>query len=78
MITVALPDENWSAHVRAVCYIRRRDGQMAAEMDWNQAVGAAEDARRIFRHIPAIPWLLRGLTIIFVAVNAAIAGYSPR
>lgn len=27
---------------------------MAAEMDWDKTVGAAEDVRRIFEHIPAI------------------------
>lgn len=29
---------------------------MAAEMDWDKTVGAAEDVRRIFEHIPATGW----------------------
>lgn len=50
---------------------------MAAEMDWDKTVGAAEDVRRIFEHIPAILVGLEGPDHRFVAVNAAYRGFSP-
>lgn len=36
---------------------------MAAEMDWDKTVGAAEDVRRIFEHIPAAATLDRQIAV---------------
>ncbi|OBI95869.1 SpoIIE family protein phosphatase [Mycobacterium asiaticum] len=50
---------------------------MAAEKDWDNTVGAAEDVRRIFENIPALVVGLEGPEHRFVAVNAAFRELSP-
>lgn len=50
---------------------------MAAEMDWDKTVGAAEDVRRTFENIPAMMVGLEGPDHRFVAVNAAFRAFSP-
>ncbi len=50
---------------------------MAAEEDWDDAVGVAEDVRRIFENIPAMVVGLTGPDHRFVAVNAAFRALSP-
>src|ERR1700742_1609441 len=55
----------------------RRDGQMVAEKDWDEAVGAAEDVRRIFESVPAALIGLEGPDHRFSAVNAAYRPLSP-
>jgi anti-anti-sigma factor len=49
---------------------------MAAEMDWDKAVGKAEDVRRIFETLPAIVVGLEGPDHRFVAVNAAYRAFN--
>src|ERR1700761_3884195 len=55
----------------------RRDGQMVAEKDWDEAVGAAEDVRRIFESVPAALIGLEGPDHRFIAVNASYRPLSP-
>jgi anti-anti-sigma factor len=50
---------------------------MAADMDWDQTVGAAEDVRRIFENIPAMVVGLEGPDHRFIAVNAAFRAFNP-
>jgi anti-anti-sigma factor len=50
---------------------------MAAEMDWDETVGAADDVRRIFENVPAMLIGLEGPEHRFVAVNAAYRAFSP-
>ncbi|MHA7649597.1 SpoIIE family protein phosphatase [Mycobacterium sp. ML4] len=50
---------------------------MAAEMDWDEAVGRADDVRRIFENIPAVVVGLEGPDHRFVAVNAAFRAFNP-
>jgi anti-anti-sigma factor len=50
---------------------------MAAEKDWDNTVGAAEDVRRIFENIPAMVVGLDGPDHRFVAVNAAFRALNP-
>ncbi|OSC41562.1 SpoIIE family protein phosphatase [Mycobacterium decipiens] len=50
---------------------------MAAEMDWDKTVGAAEDVRRIFENVPAMMVGLEGPDHRFVAVNAAFRTFNP-
>ncbi|OBJ52915.1 SpoIIE family protein phosphatase [Mycobacterium sp. 1423905.2] len=49
---------------------------MAAEMDWDSEVGAAEDVRRIFENIPAMVVGLEGPDHHFIAANAAYRAFS--
>src|SRR5271163_1078718 len=57
--------------------IRRRDGQMVAEKDWDKTVGTAENTRRIFENVPAMLVGLEGPDHRFIAVNAAYRAFSP-
>lgn len=50
---------------------------MSAEMDWDDAVGSAEDVRRIFENIPAMVIGLQGPDHRFIAVNAAFRAFNP-
>ena len=50
---------------------------MAAERDWDNTVGAADDVRRTFDNIPALLVGLEGPDHRFVAVNAAYRALSP-
>jgi anti-anti-sigma factor len=50
---------------------------MAAEMDWDKTVGAAEDVRRIFENVPTMLVGLEGPEHRFIAVNAAYRPLSP-
>lgn len=50
---------------------------MAAEMDWDKMVGAAEDVRRIFENAPAMMVGLEGPNHRFIAANAAYRTFSP-
>ncbi|OBG28123.1 PAS domain S-box protein [Mycobacterium alsense] len=50
---------------------------MVAEKDWNETVGAADDVRRIFEHVPAMLVGLEGPQHRFVAVNAAYRAFNP-
>ncbi|MDT5223810.1 MAG: hypothetical protein QOG19_1217 [Mycobacterium sp.] len=50
---------------------------MAAEKDWDNMVGAAEDVRRIFENIPAMVVGLEGPDHRFIAVNAAFRAFNP-
>ncbi len=50
---------------------------MAAEMDWDQAVGAAHDVRRVFENIPAMAVGLQGPEHRFIAANAAFRALNP-
>lgn len=50
---------------------------MAAEMDWDKRVGAAEDVRRIFETAPAMLVGLQGPDHRFIAVNAAYRAFNP-
>jgi anti-anti-sigma factor len=50
---------------------------MAAEMDWDDVVGAPEDVRRIFEDVPTILVGLQGPDHRFVAVNAAYRAFNP-
>jgi PAS domain S-box-containing protein len=50
---------------------------MVAEKDWDKAVGAADDVRRIFENLPAMLVGFEGSDHRFVAVNAAYRRYSP-
>jgi serine phosphatase RsbU (regulator of sigma subunit)/anti-sigma regulatory factor (Ser/Thr protein kinase)/anti-anti-sigma regulatory factor len=50
---------------------------MAAEMDWDKTVGAADDVRRIFESVPSMMIGLEGPDHRFVAVNAAYRAFSP-
>jgi anti-anti-sigma factor len=50
---------------------------MAAEMDWDETVGKAEDVRRIFENVPAMIVGLEGPDHRFVAVNAAYRAFNP-
>lgn len=49
---------------------------MAAEMDWDETVGKAEDVRRIFEHVPALIVGLEGPEHRFIAVNAAYRAFN--
>jgi anti-anti-sigma factor len=50
---------------------------MAAEMDWDKTVGAAEDVRRVFENVPAMLVGLAGPDHRFVAVNAPFRAFNP-
>ncbi|BBX95751.1 SpoIIE family protein phosphatase [Mycobacterium lacus] len=50
---------------------------MAAEMDWEKTVGAAEDVRRVFENVPTMMVGLQGPDHRFVAANAAYRKLSP-
>jgi serine phosphatase RsbU (regulator of sigma subunit) len=50
---------------------------MGAHEDWDTTVGAADDVRRVFEHVPAILIGLEGPDHRFVAVNAAYRELSP-
>jgi len=50
---------------------------MAAEMDWDETVGKAEDVRRVFENVPAMIVGLEGPDHRFVAVNAAYRSFNP-
>lgn len=50
---------------------------MVAEKDWDRTVGAAEDVRRVFEHVPMLLVGLEGPEHRFVAVNAAYRVLSP-
>jgi anti-anti-sigma factor len=50
---------------------------MAAEMDWDETVGKAEDVRRIFESVPALVVGLEGPEHRFIAVNAAYRAFNP-
>jgi len=50
---------------------------MAAEMDWNNTVGAAEDVRRVFENAPNMMVGLQGPDHRFVAANAAYRAFNP-
>ncbi|OBH28015.1 PAS domain S-box protein [Mycobacterium sp. E342] len=50
---------------------------MAAERNWNTTVGAADDVRRVFDHVPALLVGLEGPDHRFIAVNAAYRTLSP-
>jgi serine phosphatase RsbU (regulator of sigma subunit)/anti-sigma regulatory factor (Ser/Thr protein kinase)/anti-anti-sigma regulatory factor len=50
---------------------------MVAEKDWDVAVGAADDARRVFENVPALLVGLQGPDHRFIAVNAAYRALSP-
>jgi serine phosphatase RsbU (regulator of sigma subunit)/anti-sigma regulatory factor (Ser/Thr protein kinase)/anti-anti-sigma regulatory factor len=50
---------------------------MVAEKDWDKAVGAADDVRRIFENVPAMLIGLEGPDHRFVAVNAAYRALNP-
>ncbi|BBZ40690.1 SpoIIE family protein phosphatase [Mycobacterium conspicuum] len=49
---------------------------MAAEMDWDETVGKAEDVRRIFESVPALIVGLQGPEHRFIAVNAAYRAFN--
>ncbi|MGA9358946.1 MAG: SpoIIE family protein phosphatase [Mycobacterium sp.] len=49
---------------------------MAAEMDWDETVGKAEDVRRIFENVPALIVGLEGPDHRFIAVNAAYRAFN--
>jgi anti-anti-sigma factor len=49
---------------------------MAAEMDWDETVGKAEDVRRIFENVPALIVGLDGPEHRFIAVNAAYRAFN--
>jgi len=51
---------------------------MAGEKDWDRAVGAAEDVRRVFESIPAMVVGLEGPDHRFVAANALYRALSPK
>jgi serine phosphatase RsbU (regulator of sigma subunit)/anti-sigma regulatory factor (Ser/Thr protein kinase)/anti-anti-sigma regulatory factor len=51
---------------------------MVAEKDWDKAVGAAEDVRRIFESVPSALIGMEGPDHRFVAVNAAYRPLSPK
>lgn len=50
---------------------------MAAEMDWDKKVGAAEDVRRIFENVPAMLVGMAGPDHRIAAVNAAFRAFNP-
>ncbi|OBH21998.1 MULTISPECIES: SpoIIE family protein phosphatase [unclassified Mycobacterium] len=50
---------------------------MAVERNWNATVGAADDVRRVFDHVPALLVGLEGPDHRFIAVNAAYRALSP-
>ena len=50
---------------------------MAAGKDWDKAVGAAEDARRVFESVPAMVVGLEGPDHHFIATNAAYRALMP-
>ncbi|OBI15847.1 SpoIIE family protein phosphatase [Mycobacterium sp. E2497] len=50
---------------------------MAVEKNWNATVGAADDVRRVFDHVPALLVGLEGPDHRFIAVNAAYRALSP-
>lgn len=50
---------------------------MVAEKDWDKAVGAAEDVRRIFESVPAMLVGLKGADHEFVGANAAFRDLRP-
>ena len=50
---------------------------MVAENEWDNTVGTAEVARRVFENVPAMMAGLEGPDHIFVAVNAAYRAFSP-
>lgn len=50
---------------------------MVAEKDWDRTVGAADDVRRVFEHVPMLLVGLEGPDHRFVAVNAAYRVLSP-
>lgn len=50
---------------------------MAAEKDWDSAVGAADDVRRVFENVPALLVGLEGPDHRFIAVNAAYRTLGP-
>ena len=49
---------------------------MAAEMDWDDTVGKAEDVRRIFDSVPALIVGLEGPEHRFIAVNSAYRAFN--
>jgi anti-anti-sigma factor len=49
---------------------------MAAEMDWDETVGKAEDVRRVFEDVPALIVGLEGPEHRFIAVNAAYRAFN--
>jgi anti-anti-sigma factor len=50
---------------------------MAAEMDWNKTVGAADDVRRVFENSPNMMVGLQGPDHRFMAANAAYRAFNP-
>ncbi|KLO28157.1 SpoIIE family protein phosphatase [Mycobacterium haemophilum] len=50
---------------------------MAAEMDWDKEVGAAEDVRRIFENVPAMLVGMAGPDHRITAINAAFRLFNP-
>ena len=50
---------------------------MVAEKDWDRTVGAADEVRRIFEHVPTMLVGLQGPDHRFVAVNAAYRSFNP-
>ncbi|BBY14279.1 SpoIIE family protein phosphatase [Mycobacterium marseillense] len=50
---------------------------MVAEKDWDRTVGAADDVRRVFEHVPMLLVGLEGPEHRFVAVNAAYRVLGP-
>lgn len=50
---------------------------MVAEQDWDDTVGRAEDARRVFENVPAMLIGLAGPDHRFVAVNAGYRALAP-
>jgi anti-anti-sigma factor len=50
---------------------------MAAEMDWDNTVGKAEDVRRIFESVPVTLVGLDGPDHRFIAANAAFRAFNP-
>lgn len=50
---------------------------MVADKDWDRAVGAAEDVRRVFENVPAMLVGLAGPDHRFIAANAAYRSFRP-
>ena len=50
---------------------------MAAERNWDKTVGAGDDVRRVFDHVPALLVGLEGPDHRFIAANAAYRTLSP-
>ncbi|MBO0864077.1 MAG: SpoIIE family protein phosphatase [Mycobacterium sp.] len=51
---------------------------MAAEMDWDEAVGAADEVRRVFDNVPMMVVGFEGPDHRYAAVNAAYRALFPR